>query len=129
MGVLVLSEPNKEALHSLVAFASRPENYFMIGADWVPGDRPDYVRIVDSYRVVFTVSVGLEGNLFRHMTLSARMGKLPNPTVVFTLATWCGFEGGIEENGVTVKPGADWLMGVHEKELCVVIAQPIAVPP
>jgi len=128
MRLLELSTENQKKVASLVEFASLPENrYKPTIADWVPGDRPEYTRHINTYRLVFTVTEMPDGTLYRHMTLSVPAGgKLPNPLVAFTLATWCGFTGGEVKNDVTLRPGADWGIGTGDDH--VIFGQKVPAP-
>lgn len=126
MRQLGLSDESKKAIESLVEFASRPENHYRVGTSkWDPGDRPEFVHHVNTFRLVFTVTDG-RGVLYRHMTVFApAKSKMPNPLVAFTLATWCGFTGGKRKEKVTIKPGPDWGIGAHKKHHCIVLTQKI----
>lgn len=123
MRALSLSDENRQQITSLVDFASRPENLYRPGMGPVPGDVPGYVRHIDSYRVVFTLT-----EVDRHLSVSipAPPGRLPHPYALFTIATWCGFTGGQIVEGVTVEPGADWVVGPNECERCAVAVQCLA---
>lgn len=121
---LFLTPDNKEKAAKVIAFAERPENWYHAGgSSWVPGDRPDFVARIDTYRCVYTHTVS-QGKHYRHLSISVPAdGKLPHQVAVFTLASFFGFTGGKMVEDAAVEPAEDWLINVNEAEHCIVLAQ------
>ncbi len=119
----------RRALTELAAFAEQEANWYRVGRDaWVPGDRPEYVRHLDTYRIVFTITVMPDGMRFRHLSMSvvgAPPGKYPHQIVVFTVATMLGFEGGKSGRDITIAPGPDWQFDASAVEHCTVLFAPL----
>lgn len=123
MRPLTLSDGNKDKATEVVAFAERPENWYHAGrVAWTPGDRSEYVTVLDTYRCVYTHTVW-EGRHFRHLSISVPGGRWPSPIAVFTLATFFGFTGADIEDEVATVPGLDWDINMDDDEQCIVVVQ------
>lgn len=89
--------------------------------DPTPGDNPNFVAHLDTYRIVFTFD-RYEGKLYRHVSVSIpEDGKYPNPIAVFHIAELFGFTGYKE-----LKPGMpapDWMVDLNEREQSVHVLQ------
>jgi len=73
-------------------FASRSENWYRWPeVDWIPGDRPEYIMMAGTLRVVFSWTATRDG-VFRHMTIS-NITNYPQPFAVWTMAHMLGFTG------------------------------------
>jgi hypothetical protein len=109
MGMLELSDENRKQAQSLKEFAEQPENRFVIGrSSFVPGDRSEYVRYLNNYRCVFTLTEH-ESRVFRHLSISVPApNRLPHQMSAFTIATWFGFTGAPMQEDVATGPGLDW---------------------
>jgi hypothetical protein len=126
--MLTVDEDQKTAIKHLVNFAKQPEAWYIMGkSPWIPGDNPEYVLHVDSYRCVFTYTLDPDGNVYRHLSISVPE-NYPNPIAAFQIAAMFGFTGGQEEEGICTGAGDNWLMNVNEDEGCVVLAQLAAEP-
>ena len=136
MSFLLLTGAGKDRAHDVALYAADPAHWYRPGISpfVVPGDLDVYTAQIDSFRCVFTYTHH-EGVLFRHLSISvaARMqGRVPQPIVAFTLATWFGFTGGDvdEEKDVTLGPGADWAFSAEEEPVAhVVLVQRIGAQP
>lgn len=122
---LVIGPEEKQRVEHLIAFASDRDHWFYPGkSDWTPGDMPEYVLDLWTYRCVFTWSVMGE-TVGRQLSISVpAKGKFPNVAAVLTLATEFGLTGW---DGETLDLPDDWAVHV-EKEApipYVVVAQPI----
>lgn len=124
MRMLDMSEENRKQVQSLKDFAEKPENRFVVGeSSFVPGDRSEYVRYLNNYRCVFTLTEH-EGRVFRHLSMSVPTpNMLPNKIAAFTIATWFGFTGATMHDDVATGPGPDWQFGAAENDNCVVFFQ------
>jgi hypothetical protein len=122
LSFLLLSGDGQARAHEVALYAAQPAHWYRPGVtSFVPGDRPEYVARIDSYRCVFTYTVA-EGSLWRHLSISLSSraaGKLPSPIPAWTIASWFGFSGGIVAEGFPegtaappeciIEPGADWI--------------------
>jgi hypothetical protein len=94
--------------------------------DPVPGDNPDFVVHLDTYRCVFTFTVADAPDddfIFRHLSISVPAeGKYPHPMAAFTIATLFGFTGW---DGITEAMPDSWAGGPYEEDGCVILAQPL----
>lgn len=112
----LLINPEREAmLAELAAWAALPENVYRPGVStFIPGDRPEYVRELDTFRVVFSITEVVDEedlsrvHRYRHLSISIPGPNFPNLLVTMTIAALCGFTGGHVEEGMTVGPGPDW---------------------
>jgi hypothetical protein len=140
VSVLALTPEAKQRAHELALYAADPAHWFRAGEHrWTPGDRPEYVAQFESFRAVFTFSVS-QGSLWRHLSVSVnKRERLPIPMVVFTIASWFGFTGGVPFTGGAHAPaaedlilerGEDWIVGIHKEPIpCIVLAQRIGPAP
>lgn len=116
MRPLFITPENKRIAQGLAEFASREENRFIPGCGWLPGYRPEFVRTIDTYRCVFTLTQFPDAvAIFRHLSISVPEGNcrhvLPNLAAAFTVASWFGFTGGEElESGIVIAPAPDWIV-------------------
>ena len=123
---LTIGPDERQRIAHLVGFARDPAHWFtpaLIALKFVPGDHPEYVLTLGTYRCVFTWTAGDKGTIFRQLSVSVPAeGKLPNIYAVFTLATEFGLTGWkMHPDGRT--PPVDWM--VHPSEGSVAVAQPI----
>lgn len=127
---LVINDAFRAECRRLREFAEDPKNWYLFGeADWVPGDRPEYVlRTGAGYRVVFTITHApqFRPEPFRHMTISIPGEGYPHSDVVLIMAHQLGFTGAEVDGDVVTRPGR-WNVGVDEDEGCVVVQQPYEV--
>lgn len=138
MRALKLSDENKAKCAELRAFAEQPANYYRLDDNGrplgpPPGDSLNHSRVVDTYRVVYSVTAA-RGELLRHMSISIPqvLGKTtpyPHPVAVFTIASWLGFTGGVQEMDSIISPGEDWQIHRSEDPVCIVIVQPYVAQP
>lgn len=90
--------------------------------DPVPGDNPDFVAQLGSYRAVFTYTKS-DGTTFRHLSVSVPGRGYPHPAAIFTIAELFGLTGW---DGRTLhRAPADWMVSVNRDEHCVVVGQRI----
>lgn len=88
----------------------------------VPGDNPNYVAKLDTYRAVFTFTHH-RGGVFRHLTISVPSSKYANPAAVFTIASLFGFTGW-DEKTIDKSPEG-WRIDINKKDHCVTVVQEI----
>lgn len=119
---LVIDDVAKERVRRLVEFAEEFGHWYRVdlGDRKPPGDDPRYVIYLDTFRCVFTITKNHDG-LWRHLSISVPSSKMPNPFAAYTIAELFGFKGW---DGVSDKPGPDWLLAVHHPEHCVVLDCP-----
>lgn len=122
---LQIGPEERQQIAHLVGFARDPVHWFtpaLIAQQFVPGDHPEYVLTLHTYRCVFTWTQADQGTIFRQLSVSVPGGKLPNIYAVFTLATAFGLTGWqMHPNGK--QPPADWM--VHPGLWSVAVAQKI----
>jgi len=123
MRALVIDDAAKARVKEVLDFAMKKENWWTLGEGTPPGDREGFVTELDTFRVVFSITV-VEGKPHRHISISVPR-NLPHPIAAFTIAGMFGFTGGKQENDVCVGPGPDWQVGPHEKERAVMMLQPL----
>ena len=80
MRVLVIDDEAIEKVRRVIAYARR-HVYYPGFTDTVPGDNPEHVVKLNSFRCVFTFtkSHGGCGNLYRHLSISVPSKDYPNP--------------------------------------------------
>jgi hypothetical protein len=131
MRPLLITPTTRQEMQDLVDFASRPENWYKVGtSNWFPGERPEFARNLDTFRVVFSMTEIPDEGLYRHVSVSIPPGTrhpLPNPVAVFTIAKMCGFTGGKEPSeGVITEPASDWMISTaREPDPCIIVAQKV----
>ena len=125
MRPLVIDDDQQRGVDALVKFASEEENWFHAFKDtWTPGDRPEYILHLNSYRCVFTCTESSDGKLYRHLSISVP-ADYPAPIAVFQLAAMFGFTGGQDGSGICVGPGDSWSIRVDTEAHCIVVAQEV----
>lgn len=124
MRPLVIDDAARAEVKRVTDFAASPENFFDITKreKIIPGDHPEYVAHLNTFRCVFTVTKNLEG-IYRHLSISVPGGKYPNVFAAYTIAELFGFTGW---NGVSELPPQDWIFRADKQLRCVLIAQPMA---
>jgi len=129
MRVLTIDDDQRTAIKHLVNFARQPDAWYKPGRSrWIPGDNPQYVLHVDSYRCVFTYTLMLEGTVYRHLSLSVPGKAYPHPLATKIIADMFGFTGSREAAPDDPGFGPDWLLDMHEDENCIVVAQVVMEP-
>jgi hypothetical protein len=91
---LVIDAAARAAVQKIVDFAAKPENWYKPGPNCKPpGDDPNYVVRLDTYRCVFTFTEDPNTKvLFRHLSISVpAMGMYPNPVAVNEIGLLFGF--------------------------------------
>ena len=111
------------ALAEIARVKAHAEAHHYRRGDPTPGDNPKFVARLSTYRVVFTVTHS-DDMVLRHLSVSVPSTKWPNPAAVFMIAHHFGFTGWDEAK--PSEPAKDWLCGMHNREHCIVVAQPIA---
>lgn len=123
MRPLVLDDVTKSRVQAVREFAERTENiYFPSPNAAIPGNNPNFVAQLDTYRCVFTITA-YEDKRLRHLSISVPSKDFPNPISVFTIAGLFGFTGGKVESDITVAPGPDWQVAIDKEQHCIVVAQ------
>jgi hypothetical protein len=122
MRVLVINDFTKQSVQRVVDYALRREHWYVPGkSDEAPGDCPEHVAQLDSYRCVFSITLD-RGTAYRHLSISVPSADLPNPFTAFTIAQMFGFTGW---DGKSIAPlPAGWMVTPLAIDHCVVIAEP-----
>lgn len=119
MRPLVIDADAKATAARVLAYAEQHHYY---PGQPTPGDNPNFVAKLDTYRVVFTYTHADE-MVWRHLSVSIPSDKMPSPAAVFMIAALFGFTGWDER---TIDRAPDgWLLDVSTTEHCVVVAQPV----
>lgn len=130
MRALIISAETQQDVARVRTFASKPENYYIVGAgglSWQrpPGDDPRHVaHIPVGYRCVFSMTyTKTDAKLWRHLSISVPVkDKYPHQVAAFTIAAEFGFTGW---DGSSANPPGDWVFQVNRDEHCVVLAQDV----
>lgn len=125
MRALFIDEEARAKVQRVVEYASQPEHWYCPGLDAVAGDNPNYTCELNTYRCVFTYTVGDRaiGTPWRHLSISVPSKDYPNPAAAFTIAEMFGFTGW---DGKTInRMPDDWIMDVNRAEHCVMLAQKV----
>lgn len=131
MSVLLIDDAVKAEVKRVLDFALRPENiYETTKTDTrlkIPGENPQHVAQLNSFRVVFSITKAVDGT-FRHLSISLPNNpkRVADPYIAFTIAELFGFTGWNKR--AVIPPPRDWQMRADEESHCVVIVQPISKP-
>jgi hypothetical protein len=118
---LLIDERVKARVARLVAFAEG--NHYHVGkSEMIPGDDPRHVLDIGSYQCVFSFTVGPDGSLWRHLSISVPGPKYPNPIAFNVIAELFGFTGW---DGTSEQPPQDWMFDVNIQDHCLVGAQAV----
>ena len=127
MRALIIDDQVKADIKRVTDFATKPENYYVIGPDGFsiqkpPGDDPRHVTAIPrGYRAVFSITKEHDRGMWRHLSISVPTEKYPNPYAAYAIAELFGFTGWNQR--ATIPPPDGWIMNVNEKEHCVVMMQ------
>jgi hypothetical protein len=125
MRALVMDQEAEAEVRRVLAFAEKPENYYIVGPGGFsfqrpPGDDPRHVaHLRVGFRAAFSITRSPDGNLFRHLSISVDSKKLPNPFAACHIAKMFGFTGWDEKSET---PPAGWGLEVNKDEHCIVLA-------
>ncbi len=122
MRPLVIDDAARSLAQGICAFAAREENVYRPGGP-VPGDNPLHFCHINTYRCVFSITEtpGPDRQRFRHLSVSVPGTRWPNVAAVLMIAELFGFAGW---DGKTLNRMPEgWLVGAHETERAVVVAQ------
>jgi hypothetical protein len=128
MRVLIIDGLAIEKVEKLRAFAERPENYHLVGADgksnMVPGDLAEYVtHLEQGFLCVFTITKTDMGT-YRHLSISVdRKNKYPSARAAYTIAEMFGFTGW---DGHSEAVPASWIAKLEKESEAIVFAQLVA---
>lgn len=117
MSVLIVTDAEREAAHKVAMYAALPEHHYKPGPGVPsPGDDPKHTVRFASFRCTFSFTQFSKVGLFRHLSISVSdPKKYPHPVAVEMIANLFGFKGQLE----------DWQVGPHEREHCIIVAQPV----
>jgi len=121
---LVINEAAKAAVQKIVNFAIQPDNWYRPTPNCKPpGDDPNYVVHLDTYRCVFTLTEDPNTKvLFRHLSISIPVkGMFPNPVAVNEIGLLFGFPDLNSRLHAQVQ--------INKTENCIVMAHPVMLPP
>jgi hypothetical protein len=122
---LIIDKGARQALENLARFANDPAAlYDPYVSRFSPDECEEYALHINGYRVSYYIKKGYPGELFRCITVRTPVpGKVPNPTIVFTLASLLGFEGGVECDNLTYYPGRSWRYEADPEESVAWVVQ------
>lgn len=119
---LVIDDEARNKVMRVLAYAK--EHPYHAG-DPIPGNNPNFVVHLDTYRCVFTYTESSEKEMYRHLSLSVPT-LYPNPIAAFTIAELFGFTGW---DGHTIDRAPDsWMVKLDEVERCIAIFQVLDEP-
>ena len=116
---LIIDDAAKAKVAKVVAYAM--DHPYRPG-DPTPGDNPNFVVMLDTYRCVFTFTRMADEKVYRHLSISVPSAKYPHPIAAFTIADLFGFTG-YDLQAAPMRPGDGWIMQVNENEHCIALAQ------
>jgi hypothetical protein len=130
MRALVIDEEAKAKAARVVAYArAHPydPNRGTDSAVAIPGENPQHVVELNSFRCVFTHTYSHDpAAWFRHLTISVPSKDYPNPFAAYTIAELFEFTGW---DGHSAEPPTGWSIAVNKDEHCIVLAQKLAEVP
>jgi hypothetical protein len=115
---LLIDEIAKQSIQNVIEYAKQ-HPYHYPSKEPSPGDNPQYVCHLNTYRCVFTFTHA-NGQVLRHLSISIPGTAYPNPFVVWTIAELFGFTGW---NGRSRVQPQEWAVSVNSKEHCIVVIQ------
>lgn len=119
MRPLIIDDAARAKIARVVAYAM--DHPYRPGPGAItPGDNPNFVANLSTYRAVFTFTHH-GGQVFRHLSVSVPSKGYPNPAAAFFIAHEFGFTGWDEKQIDKLPDG--WMMDVNDGEHCVVLAQ------
>lgn len=119
MRLLLIDEVTKIRISEVVRFAST--NWYRPGySETVPGEDSRHVLMLNSFRCVFSFTREFNREIYRHLTVSVRGGKYPNPIAFYVIADLFGFTGW---DGRSTEHPLDWKLDLDPEDRCVVVAQ------
>ena len=123
MRLLVIRDEQRKQIKKVLEYAEQHHYYPQNEDAVVPGEDPNLVIFLNTFRVVFSYTHA-DGCIFRHISIGLPGNKLPNPVAVNIIAHSFGFTGWDERK--PQEPGADWMGQVDECTPCVAVVQVIA---
>jgi hypothetical protein len=123
MRVLLIDNEAKEKAEAVMAYA-RKHVYDPSVNGLVPGDNPEFVCNLNTYRCVFTYTRSPDtGSLYRHLSVSVPSKDFPSIESVGMIASLFEFTGA--DQGVEAQVAAGkWLMRVEREEPhCIILAE------
>lgn len=122
---LLIGAAELEAAQKVASYASEQAHWYRPGeSERSPGDIPEHVLRLGTYRCVFSYTT-LNEKVFRHLSISVPVkGKLPNPIAAYEIASLLGFTGWSMQEGEMMLPKG-WQAAAHPKDNCVVLAQEV----
>jgi hypothetical protein len=123
MRALIIDQKAKQKVSRLLQFASKEQNWYRPDETLIPpGDNPDFVIHLNSFRCVFTYTFSND-ELFRHLSISVpAKNKYPHQIAALTIAELFGFSGW---DGVSAQIPSGWIVGTNKEEGCVTMVQQV----
>jgi hypothetical protein len=116
MRVLTIVEEAKAKVREVLDFSLREEHWRDPGTNpKSPGDSPRYVTSLENYRCVFSIIRVRDGELFRHLSVSAQGTNYLTPISFYTIAQEFGFTGWDANN---INPPKDWSIDLDQEKRC-----------
>ena len=88
-------------LEDLRRYAEEPEHWYRPLPPYrdssAPGHNPKHTLAIGHFRIVFSITVGDAGMLFRHATIGRTLGALPSQAVVAAIVPELGYTGEMVE--------------------------------
>ena len=118
---LLIDEDARAGAARVIAYAK--EHPYRISITPVPGDVPEHVlHLQVGYRVVFSFTRSLEGDLLRHLSVSVSGPNFPNPYAVWMICELFGFTGyDFARDGE--RPPFNWLVHADTDHNCIVVVE------
>jgi hypothetical protein len=123
MRALMLDGEATEKTARVMAYA-RKHVYHPGDNEPTPGDNPNFVCVLSTYRCVFTYTKSSDtGKLYRNLSISVPSKDFPSPLAVAAIAGLFEFTGAHEGVEARLRDGK-WMMHVEEREPhCIVLAE------
>lgn len=128
--VLMIDDENKAKVARVKQYAEQPANWYRPfsakdTALKIPGDNPQHVCNLNSYRCVYTITVAIDQSLFKQLSISVPGEFYPHPTAAMMIATMFGFTGWNEQIHDRLPEG--WLGSANKEDHCIILVQPHTV--
>lgn len=122
---LIIDDVSKAAVAKVLAYAQ--EHPYVYPGGTTPGNNPNYVAHLGSYRAVFTFThFKPSGGVYRHLSVStpaAAPNMYPHMVAISEIAKLFGFTG--EYDVENQRFPSDWEIGINKEDHCIVLGQAI----
>ena len=124
MGVNFLNlDMAEQRAKEIAEHSAKRENWYIPGQTAIPGDLAEHVMLSGNICAVFCWTVAAN-DVRRHLSVSVPgKGKLPLPSLIWTLAHLFGFTGAKVEHQLVNFPARSWKFQADDDEGCVVVQE------